>query len=83
LKNCKKHLAIYNSKLDSKGSLPSGKIEDDIIFEVLYDLYVAKAGDKEDVSDVDEVKQEDGEEDDDANNNSTEEHQSNEVSNEM
>jgi hypothetical protein len=72
---------VYNSKLVSKGSLPSGKIEDDIIFEVLYDLYIAKAGDKEDDSDADEVEQEDGEKDDDANTN-TPEHQSNEVFNE-
>jgi hypothetical protein len=83
LKNCKKYLAIYNSMLDLKGSLPSANAEDDIIFEVLHDLYVAKAGDKKDDSDADEVEQEDGEEDDDTNNNNTEEHQSNEVSNEM
>jgi hypothetical protein len=55
---------------------PSGKSEDDIIFEMLYDLYAAKAGDKEDGCDADEVEPEDGE----ANNNTDE--QSNEVSNE-
>jgi len=48
LKNCKKYLTIYNAKLDSYGNLPSGKIEDDILFEVLYDLYQAKAGETED-----------------------------------
>ena len=37
LKDFKKYLAVYNSKLDSNGCLPFGKIEDDIIFEVLYD----------------------------------------------
>jgi hypothetical protein len=58
LKNCKKYLAIYNSKLDSNGNIPSDKIEDDIIFEVLHDLYQAKAGDKEDESDTKEVEEE-------------------------
>jgi hypothetical protein len=58
LKNCKKYLAIYNSKLDSNGNLPSGKIEDDILFEVLYDLYQAKAGEKEDDSDAEDGEEE-------------------------
>jgi hypothetical protein len=45
-------------KLDSNGNIPSGKIEDNIIFKVLYDLYQANVGDKEDESDTEEVEEE-------------------------
>ncbi len=45
-------------KHDSNGNVPSGKIEDGITFEVLHDLYQAKAGDKEDESDTKEVEEE-------------------------
>ena len=58
MKKCKKYLAVYNSRLDSNGKLPSGKIEDNIIFEVLHDTYQAKAGDREDDSDTKEVEEE-------------------------